>query len=169
MRFSNQRGVGLLEVLIALLILAIAILGFAVMQLRAVEATAEGFNRVQAMSLARDLAEKIRLNREAMSSYVNAVNATTATATKAKCYTANCTAQEKAESDVVETKLRVQDAGMRIAMSTCPGVSNSRHCIFIAWNKTEAANDSGDNSCTVTDGGKMSYNEGSKCIVMEAY
>lgn len=169
MRFSNQRGVGLLEVLVALLILAIAILGFAVMQLRAIEATSEGFNRVQAMSLARDLSEKIRLNREQVALYQSTVNSTGTG--NASCYTKVCSAAQKVESDVAETKSRVEDAGMKISMSTCPNVNNGRHCIFIAWNKTEAKNGnaSDESSCTITANGKMSYNEGSKCIVMEAY
>ena len=59
MRIRNQTGVGMMEVLVALLLLSLAVLGFAALQLRAVEATAEGGNRIQAMNIARDLAEKI--------------------------------------------------------------------------------------------------------------
>ena len=54
-----QKGVGLLDILVALLLLAIAVLGFVALQLRAVEATAEGANRIQAMNIARDLAERL--------------------------------------------------------------------------------------------------------------
>ena len=60
-----QKGVGLLDILVALLLLAIAVLGFVALQLRAVEATAEGANRIQAMNIARDLAEKMRINSSA--------------------------------------------------------------------------------------------------------
>ena len=37
--FSIQRGVGLVEVMVALLLLAVAVLGFSAMQLSAVKAT----------------------------------------------------------------------------------------------------------------------------------
>lgn len=39
---SYQVGVGLMEILVALLVLALGILGFIALQYRAVEATAEG-------------------------------------------------------------------------------------------------------------------------------
>ena len=59
MMISNrsQRGVGLMEVLVALLILAIGILGFIALQYRSLDATTEATYRVQAINLARDLAE----------------------------------------------------------------------------------------------------------------
>ncbi|MEG1640035.1 MAG: hypothetical protein RR284_03815, partial [Ruthenibacterium sp.] len=49
----------LFEALVALLILAVGVLGFVALQYRAIEASSEGANRVQAINLARDLAEKI--------------------------------------------------------------------------------------------------------------
>jgi len=39
--FSQQRGVGLVEVLVALLLLAVAVLGFTAMQMSAIKATDE--------------------------------------------------------------------------------------------------------------------------------
>lgn len=61
-RKKNQ-GVGMVEVLVALTLLAIGVLGFTALQLRAVDATAEANNRIQAMNLARDLAERIRATK----------------------------------------------------------------------------------------------------------
>lgn len=42
----NQKGVGLIEIIVALLILSIGILGFIALQYRAVEATSEAINRM---------------------------------------------------------------------------------------------------------------------------
>ena len=64
---KNQRGVGLMEVLVSLVILAIAVLGFAALQFRALDAVQEANDRTTAMTLARDLAEKIRVNRTQLS------------------------------------------------------------------------------------------------------
>ena len=58
----RQLGVGLMEVLVALLILSIGVMGFIALQYRAVEATAESSARIQAINLARDLAERMRVN-----------------------------------------------------------------------------------------------------------
>ena len=49
---KKQAGVGLIEVLVALLILAVGVLGFVALQYRAIEASSEGANRVQAINLA---------------------------------------------------------------------------------------------------------------------
>jgi len=51
---GHQRGMGMIEILVALLILAIGILGFIALQYRALEASAESTSRVQAITLARD-------------------------------------------------------------------------------------------------------------------
>jgi type IV pilus assembly protein PilV len=44
---KNQRGVGLMEVLVSLVILAIAVLGFAALQFRALDAVQEANDRTQ--------------------------------------------------------------------------------------------------------------------------
>ena len=72
MRYTkHQFGVGLMEILVALLILALGVLGFIALQYRAVEATSEGSYRVQAINLSRDFAERIRVNRGALDDYVD--------------------------------------------------------------------------------------------------
>lgn len=176
MSINKQRGVGLIEVLVALLLLSIGILGFAALQLRAVEATAEGANRIQAMNLARDLAEKIRMNNSAgaLTAYQTNLASQTKQATEGKnCYSQFCTADLKAAFDVHETYLQAQDMGMVINMMSCPGTKSGRSCIYVAWNKTDATNNTtskeGQVSCTSSLASSFSYRDGSTCIVMEAF
>lgn len=174
MQVKYQQGVGLLEVLVALMLLAIAVLGFVALQLRAVEATAEGANRIQAMNIARDLAEKIRINRTAMASYANALSsATNQAATPTNCYTAFCTPAAKAGFDVNEAYLQANSLGMRLNMLSCPGTANGRRCIYVAWGKTDAvdttATTTGHTACTTSSSSSFSYNDSSTCVVMEAY
>ena len=71
---NKQQGVGLIEVLVALLILAIGVMGFIALQYRAIEATAESGSRIQAINLARDLAERMRVNRGAEEVYAFQLN-----------------------------------------------------------------------------------------------
>ena len=57
-----QKGVGLIEVLIALLLLAVGVLGYSILQIRAVEASSEALSRSQGMLILRALAENMRAN-----------------------------------------------------------------------------------------------------------
>lgn len=68
---TNQKGVGLMEVLVALFILALGVLGFSALQLRAMDAAQEATEYTVAMNNARDLAERMRVNRTALSDYKN--------------------------------------------------------------------------------------------------
>ena len=47
-QFSQQKGVGLIEVLVAVLLLSVAVLGFSALQMRAISATDESLIRTQA-------------------------------------------------------------------------------------------------------------------------
>ncbi|WP_353142685.1 type IV pilus modification protein PilV [Acinetobacter pragensis] len=176
MNMNKQQGVGLVEVLVALLLLSIAILGFAGLQLRAVEATSEGANRIQAMNLSRDLAEKIRMNNSAAALTAYQTNLASQSRQEAEgtdCYAAFCSPAVKAAFDVHEAYLQAQDMGMLINMMSCPGTKNGRSCIYVAWNKTDATNNTTDKegqvSCTSSLESSFSYQDGSTCIVMEAF
>ncbi len=61
-KISSQQGVGLIEVLVSLLLLAVAILGFSAMQLHAVQATDESTSRNRALTEMRAGAEMMRAN-----------------------------------------------------------------------------------------------------------
>ncbi|WP_374252091.1 type IV pilus modification protein PilV [Acinetobacter brisouii] len=176
MPVKYQQGVGLLEVLVALLLLAIGVLGFVGLQLRAVEATSEGFNRIQAMNIARDLAEKMRMNNSttALAAYkTNLASTTNQAASGSNCYSGFCTPTAKAAFDVHEAYVQATNAGMTLNMITCPGTANGRQCIYIAWNKTDpvdtTATTTGHIACTNSTSSGFSYNDTSTCIVMEAY
>ena len=57
---SNQTGVGLVEVLVAVLLLSVAVLGFSALQVRAVSATDESLVRTKSLTIVRNLAEVMR-------------------------------------------------------------------------------------------------------------
>lgn len=177
MKRSNQQGVGLIEVLVALLVLAIGVLGFVILQVRAVEATGESTQRIQAINIARDLAERVRSNRSAWERYKTEF----ATAAKQKdgskeCVnTTNCTAAELADYDARDIEAYASSLGMHLALSECPitgTTSNGRQCIFVAWNDTEAtslsaASEPDENSTICMHG--TAYRRNSTCLMMEIY
>lgn len=183
---NNQKGVGMMEVLVALVILAIGVLGFTALQLRAVDATDEAMAKIQAMNIARDLAERIRANRNAFSTYVTNLTTTTPSSTASPACiqtgtTTPCTtAVQMANYDTAQIVSQANALGMTVGLPNCQVTQKtetideeetlvdiqSRHCVYVSWGGTKAINSNSDvNACT--NGG--SYLPQAKCIVMELY
>lgn len=169
---KSQRGVGLMEVLVSLVILAIAVLGFAALQFRALDAIQEANDRTAAMTLARDLAEKIRVNRTQLSKYKSEINAPGKTTAKscvradsdepADPITSMCTRTELATFDARQLLGAAKQKNMTIIISDCHG--GDRQCVYVAWGDTAITATSQAN-CMVSG----VYVAGAKCLVMEAY
>ncbi|EXF58532.1 MULTISPECIES: type IV pilus modification protein PilV [Acinetobacter] len=163
---NYQKGIGLVEIMVALLILAIGILGFIALQYRALEATSEGSYRIQAINLARDLAERIRINRDAFSTYQQQVQLPlNQKAFKTNCFSNNCSAVDLADFDVAQVANRAASFGMTINIMNCQGNNNNRNCIYVAWGDSSATDGTGTGDCT----NGTAYNPASTCIIMEAY
>lgn len=62
---NSQSGVGLIEVLVAVLLLSVAVLGFSALQMRAISATDESLVRTKSLTVVRNLAEVMRAYPEA--------------------------------------------------------------------------------------------------------
>lgn len=169
MHHKYQKGMGLAEVLVALVLISVGLLGFVAMQLKATQTSMENLNKVKATIIAADFSEKVRANPLQRDNYLSAM-ATTASQKSGQsvnCNTKFCSASDKVKSDVYQTYLTASDNGMTMALSNCP-ITTSRKCLFIAWDKTTPAN-GGDAGCTVESNNKMSYRDGASCIVMESY
>lgn len=159
---KSQQGVGLLEVLVALVLLGVAVLGFAALQLRAINASLEASNNVQAVSLARDLAERMRVNRGGLATYRNGYTVTTV---NNDCAGKFCTPAELAVHDFSQVQQRADAAGMSIAVRNCQGINAARACIYVAWDETTPTDGDGTNDCT----NGSTYVPNSRCIILEAY
>ena len=61
----HERGFSLIEVLVALVVLSVGLLGLAALQSTAAQFNASAYSRSQATILAYDMADRIRANREA--------------------------------------------------------------------------------------------------------
>lgn len=163
---NYQQGLGLVEILVALLILAVGVLGFVALQYRALEATAESGSRVQAVAIARDLSEKIRTNRYVFNEYKKEIQTPANQKTfSVDCRTTNCTEKNLADYDVAQVTQRAAVLGMSMNIMTCPGNANTLQCIYVAWGDTSATNSNGAGDCT----NGTAYNPNSTCIIMEAY
>lgn len=155
---KRQTGVGLVEVLVALVLLSIAVLGFVALQIRAITASNEATMNVQATNIARDLAERMRMNRDGLAGYVANTDTT-------NCATAFCSPEDMAKYDFRLVSSRATDLGMRMNVLNCQGSTLVRKCIYVAWEGTTATNGTGSSDCT----NGAAYVPNAKCIIMEVY
>jgi|JI102314DRNA_FD_contig_41_1642974_length_3705_multi_4_in_0_out_0_2 type IV pilus assembly protein PilV len=169
---KQQRGIGLLEVLVAMLILAIGVLGFSALQVRAVSATSEGFARAQAMGTMRMLAESMRTNPTAINTYTSSINSGSVTPPGKTCMGNNtgselpCTPDQLAAFDSYQVNLTSKNQDMNLRLVNCPGLTESRQCILAAWGKTSpTVGASAESDCLKSDG---SYHRKATCLLLEA-
>jgi type IV pilus assembly protein PilV len=96
---SKQKGFGLLEVLITVVILAIGLLGLAGLQAAGLSFNNSAYNRSQATLFAYDIIDRMRANPAAITSYTDAP----AAAPIAGCMAvAGCSATQMAQNDLLE-------------------------------------------------------------------
>lgn len=162
---KTQQGVGLMEVLVALLILAIAILGFAALQLRAVNASIEAGNNIHATNIARDLTERMRINRSGITRYASFSSHTDVNTPSKTCDGAACAPIALADYDMNHIRYKATQAGMQVAVLPCQGSTFRRLCVYVAWAETQPVNGTANTACT---NGKT-YIPNAKCVIMETY
>lgn len=63
---SKQRGVGIIEVMVALIVISFGVLGMAGLQLTGMKHSTNGFNRTKAVMLAENMTTRMRINRSAV-------------------------------------------------------------------------------------------------------
>lgn len=120
---SHQQGVLLIEALIAMLIVAFGVLGFAGLQARTTLANLEGYQRSQALILVNDMAERINLNRASAAAYIgNNIGLTD----PGNCALPTLTRVQK---DVCEWSKAIQGAGEVQGTSKVGAMINARGCI----------------------------------------
>jgi len=107
-----QSGVTLLENMVALLVIAVGLLGFAGMQAFTLHGGASSTFRQMAMQQAQDMADRIRANPAAFYSSVDGKNhydgvtpTATPTAPSPDCRTTRCTAVELAAFDIYQWRV----------------------------------------------------------------
>ncbi|MFV5501899.1 type IV pilus modification protein PilV [Acinetobacter sp. 226] len=161
---KTQHGVGMMEVLVAIVILSIAILGFVALQVRATVATEEAIKRSDALVILHGLAEKIRLN--SAGDYSQAIPTT-----KIECtLDSSCISDDQALADLYEQQQFAKNKNITLGVVSCPNTSanQNRICLIAAWNETEAevAGANETNECLNSNG---KYVSNSDCLVLEAY
>ena len=187
-----QKGVGLVEVLVALLLLGVAALGFAALQGQSLKSTDEALTRTQAITLIRSTAEKMRTNGlgvtysiaitppanapagtptsqpyEALTYYQTLFNQAAIPAA-INCNATGCSPQQVATNDVHEIRTSAATLGLKMGIDICPGTASHEEskCIIASWNGTEPKKGTGNTDC-MNDSGTYRFN--ADCVFMEAY
>lgn len=164
-RIHRDRGFSLIEVLVAMLVLGVAVLAFAGLQVRALEGTGVAHTRSQAMTLAAELVERMRTNPSAMPVYRNEglydgvwpggqPETWGATCIYSAVANAGCAAAAMATFDINEMEFLVSQflpAGRIRMEADCPGTGGPVDCVFVAWGGTDPADceDNASPNCVV--------------------
>lgn len=180
---KNQAGVGLVEVMVALLLLAVAILGFSAMQLNAVKATDESLMRNRAVAVSKELSENLRLYSNDTSTFTEAVNdlyggsenvaeyctkVDNGAADVEDCTEDACSVAEIAALAAWKSGDSACDRDLMLNIVACPDMTgiNARQCIITSWGDTLPTMGTEGSHCTDADG---AYHFGATCLIIEAY
>lgn len=120
---TQQLGFSLFEVLIALLVLSVGLLGLANLQGQSMTSSYNAHLRTQATSLAQSMVDRMRANRMHASAISNNYITTMSDApptTTVDCATATCSAEQMALFDVKEWKCTL---GMYVDNNNCNGLA----------------------------------------------
>ena len=156
-----QNGVGLMEVIVAMLILGIAVLGFALLQYKSLSMGEQALRKIEAVSIARNLSDRMYFNRDGAYKGVSSTDTS-------KCLNTYCTADEFALKDIADVTQLAKRKNMTVAVLSCPDTKNSRNCIYVAWDETTASQSNSD-AAACTEADKFKYKSGAHCVVVEAF
>jgi len=109
-RRNTQNGFSMIELLIALLVLAVGLLGMASLMMTSMKSNQSAATRSQASWLAYDIIERMRLNSDAAGSYL--IAAATASPADPNCKAAGCSPNNVAILDLREWKMQLDQAGL---------------------------------------------------------
>lgn len=161
-KIGAQRGVGMVEVLVALLVMSIGVLGYAGLQLRALTSSEDAFVRSQAMAIAQDAVERIAANRSGVPTYSDGGNWPGALqverpASWTECIDALCDAARMAQWDIEQLSWMAGDLLPEGRVDAVPCQGSAALCVRVAWN------DDAPSDCEDAGGVRDSRD----CVVLE--
>ena len=141
---TTDKGFTLLEVLIALCVLAAGMLGVGMMLLESIRASRSALHRTAAVALAADLGERIRANRAAGSAYALGLGALAGTPATGCAVSDACDPSEVAERDLYQWQQAVlaalPGAVTRVQVTPINGLPASTFAITVRWAQPGDAN-----------------------------
>ena len=159
---SSIGGFTLLEVLVALVVLSIGLLGLAGLQLTSVTNTRDAYYRSQALMLSYDIADRMRANWTQIGDYDGNTNTTPVSACRT---TGGCVnASDMADDDLALWRQAVAalpggegivcidstpNDGTSVSSAACSGGTGNQYVVKIWWNNDRDATNANERLTTV--------------------
>ena len=140
--FAENRGFTLIEVLVAMVILAVGLLGIAALYVDSLRASRTALLRTQAIAVASDLADRIRANRDACTTTSCAYTGT-GTAYAACETTDGCSPDQLAANDILQWTATADELlpGFVGTVEFAAGSPN-QYVITVTWVEPDAGGES---------------------------
>ena len=141
-----QSGLALIESLVAILVMALGILGILGLQMRTLTDTQTGVRRAQAIRLIEDISERMKVNPNALLSineFESGYDEKGSALTASDCNSTACTPAKQAKYDLKQWKTMVEQTlpGGQASIFLAPGETvdaNRRQLgVIIAWRENE--------------------------------
>lgn len=137
-----QRGISLIESLVAIVVMALGILGILGVQMRTLADTQTGVRRVQAIRLIEDLSERMKTNPNALANINNYVSDFSDEPTPGDC-SDGCSHSDQATYDLalwkqaVKTQLPLGKANVFLAAGETDDTNRRQLGVMLAWRENE--------------------------------
>ncbi|KGD63695.1 hypothetical protein Y5S_03118 [Alcanivorax nanhaiticus] len=135
----RQGGFSMLEVLMAVLVMAVGVLGYAGLQLRALDSTNQAYARSQATLLAQATVERILANPSEYAYYIDSDNWPTTVPSSTvddSCNKADCLPDAVAKWDVAQLRWQTWNLLPAGRVDVSPCIGSQLQCVRVAWNET---------------------------------
>ncbi|MFQ5642395.1 MAG: type IV pilus modification protein PilV [Thiogranum sp.] len=136
-------GFTLVEVLVAMLVLSIGLLGVAGLQATSMRNNADASMQTRASYIASDMADRMRANSGVASAYLT----TSPSAASGSCQSSTCSASEIVENDLAEWNQLL--ASLPAGQGTISDAGNGLFTITVRWD--EARNGASGTGCDPDD------------------
>lgn len=137
-----QRGISLIESLVAIVVMALGILGILGVQMRTLADTQTSVRRVQAIRLIEDLSERMKVNPNALANISNYVSDFSDEPTPGDC-SDGCSHSDQAAYDLalwkqaVKTQLPLGKANVFLAAGETDDTNRRQLGVMLAWRENE--------------------------------
>jgi len=142
-RTAPARGFTLLEVLVALAIVAIGMLGSVALVIEGLRGSRDALLQTAATTLAADLGDRIRTNRAGGSAYALAEDAVLGPPATTCVVVGECTAPDVAALDLYEwqreVRMSLPQAFTSVTVAPLAGTASSVFTIVIRWTRANDA------------------------------
>jgi len=136
---NSSQGFTLIEVLIAILVLAIGLLGMASLTITSLQSNQGAYLRSQASLLSFDIVERMRANlAEATNNDSYVLTASSVATTDPGCASSGCTANQQAQLDLFQWRANL--AGSIPGSTAVISRTNNQYTITISWQESSALN-----------------------------